>query len=197
MADLTGIQARDGHGRSFRSPEQIAKDQQAAAMRSRSLTYQQIGDAMGVTRQAAYQAVLRAIADIPKEGAEEALALELEKLDAAERRLFSIIGKEHYRVGNNGKVVMYEDKPVVDDGPVVSAIGALMRVGERRAKLLGLNAPTKVDADVTLHEGMGEVDRAIWERDLEFDRWRTEQGIIDVDESPALGAGGEAGTAAS
>jgi hypothetical protein len=177
----------------MRTPEHIAKDQQAAEMRSRSLTYQQIGDALGMSRQAAHKAVLRAIEDIPKEAAAEALALELEKLDAYERRLFEVLEKKHLYISRGGKVVFHDGEPIEDDTSVIQAISALLRVGDRRAKLLGLNAPTRVDTELTINEGAGEVDRAIWQRALEFERWRTQQAVIDIDVSPALGGASETG----
>jgi hypothetical protein len=136
----------------MRTPEQIALDHRAAEMRSRSLTYQQIGDQLGMTRQAAHQAVQRAIAEIPKEGTDAALHLELDKLDLLERQLFGIMGKKHLRTSTTGKVVEHEGSPVYDDGPVINAISGLLKVGERRARLLGLNAPTKVSQDVTIYD---------------------------------------------
>lgn len=178
----------------MRTPEHIAKDQQAARMRSRSMTYQQIGDALGMSRQAAHKAVLRAIADIPKEDAAEVLSLELNKLDQYEQRLFEVLDASHMKVSNSGKVVFFDGEPVSDDQPIIQAVTALLRVGDRRAKLLGLNAPTKVDTEITINESTGEVDRAIWQRALEFERWRSQQAIIDVDVTPVLGGGSETGT---
>ena len=35
-------------------------------------------------------------------------------------------------------------RPMLDDGPVVQAATALLRVQERRAKLLGLDEPSKI-----------------------------------------------------
>ena len=35
--------------------------------------------------------------------------------------------------------------PVIDDGPVLQAISTLLRVADRRARLLGLDAPAKVE----------------------------------------------------
>jgi hypothetical protein len=142
----------------IRTPDQIAKDQRAAEMRSRSMTYQQIGDALGVSRQAAHQAVQRAISEIPREAAEEVLRLELEKLDFLERKLFVIMQKEHLRVGNSGKVVTYEGELVLDDGPVMQAIQGLLRVAERRSKLLGINAPEKHEV-ITLDAVQAEIRR--------------------------------------
>ena len=152
MTELTGVQARDGKGRAMRTPEQVAQDHRAAEMRSRSLTYQQIGDQLGMSRQAAHAAVQRAIAEIPKEGTEEALRLELDKLDLLERQLLGIVGKKHIRTSTTGKVIEHNGEVVLDDGPVMQAISGILKVGDRRARLLGLNAPTKVSQDVTIYD---------------------------------------------
>ena len=195
MAELTGIQTRDHKGRSMRTPETIARDHQAAEMRSKAMTYQQIGEALGISRQAAHKAVQRAIDEIPKEGTEQVLSMELQKLDYLERRLFKIVEDLHVTIARSGKIVMYDDgTPVPDEAPVIQAIAALLRVGDRRSKLLGLNAPAKAEVDVTIQEHAGEVDRAIWERAIEFERWRSaKQTVVDLDVTAVLDRTGEAG----
>ena len=142
----------------YRTPDQIAKDQEAASMRSKAMTYQAIGDHFGITRQADFQMVQRAIADIPKEGAEEVVRLEVEKLDFIERKLYEIMTKEHVAFGASGKVVTLDGVPIEDDSPVMKAIDGLLKVADRRAKLLGLNAPTKHEV-ITLDSVQMEIRR--------------------------------------
>ena len=88
-----------------REIDTIKKDHQAAELRVLGLTYQQIGDRLGYSRQAAYQAVERAIADIPRMATEELRTIELEKLDDLERKLRMILQRKHYKVSASGKVV--------------------------------------------------------------------------------------------
>ena len=166
----------------IRTPEQIAKDNKAAELRSRSVTYQQIGDFLGMTRQAAHQAVQRAIRDIPKDGAEETLRLELEKLDFLERKLFIIMEKEHLRVSNSGKVVTVDGELILDDGPVMQAIQGLLKVSERRAKLLGINAPEKHEF-ITLDTVESEIKR------LEAKLGESDGRLIEAEETPLLTEG--------
>lgn len=40
------------------------------------------------------------------------------------------------------------DEELLDSGPVLAALDRVLRIQERRAKLLGINAPKKVTADV-------------------------------------------------
>ena len=81
--------------------------------------------------------------------AEVWVAEELERLKDLERAARRVL-TAHHVVVNSGKVVTDKDtegKPykLTDDGPVIQAITALLRIAERRAKLLGLDAPTKIE----------------------------------------------------
>ncbi|MBC6456357.1 hypothetical protein [Actinomadura sp. HBU206391] len=91
MADRT----RDGKGRFDCDPATAERDARAAALRGRSMTYQAIGDALGISRQSAFDAVHRAPSDTMEEPAAAARALELQKLDAAERTVLEGLEREH------------------------------------------------------------------------------------------------------
>lgn len=144
MSALTPVHA--GNGDFTRSPETVARDAEAARMRSRSMTYQQIGDALGVSRQAAHQMVQRAMAETLAEPAAAVRQFELDKLDAAERLVLAALDRKHYVV-SHGKVIRFgEDADALeDDGFVLSAVAHLIRISESRRKLLGLDAPQKVE----------------------------------------------------
>jgi hypothetical protein len=109
------------------------------------LTYEQIGERLGMTMQGAYEAVKRAIADIPKDGAEEVLKMELKKLDYLESRAAEVLDKKHYHVTPGGKLVDLDGEILEDDAPVLQAIQTLVKIADRRARLLGLNAPTRTE----------------------------------------------------
>ena len=66
--------------------------------------------------------------------------------------------KEHVAFGASGKVVTLDGVPVEDDSPVMKAIDGLLKVADRRAKLLGLNAPTKHEV-ITLDSVQAEIRR--------------------------------------
>lgn len=130
---------RDGKGRYDRDPNTAARDAEAARLRSRSMSYQAIGEALGISKQAAQQAVQRALRDTQQEPADDVRKLELDKLDALERRYLDIIERRH-AVLHQG-----EDTGFDDDGPTLTAQAGLLRVSESRRKLLGLDSPVKVD----------------------------------------------------
>jgi len=133
----------DGRGDFLRTPEAIARDQRAADMRSMGYTFQQIGDQLGVTRQAAHQMVQRAIRDVPVEGVLEMREVEKVKLDRLERFYHTVLARKHVKVAPSGKIVYGEDgEALEDEQPRLEAAAGLLKVHTQRAKLLGLNAPT-------------------------------------------------------
>lgn len=135
---------RDGKGRYDRDPATAQRDAEAARMRARSMTYQQIADALSMSKSAAHEAVQRALADTLEEPAAAVRQMELEKLDALERAVLAVLERKHVTV-SHGRVVMVDDEPLEDDGPVLAAVDRLVKIAERRARLLGLDAEKRVN----------------------------------------------------
>lgn len=114
-----------------RSVDCIDWHKTAVEMRTRGHTYQQIADACGVSMSAAYKAVctyLEQTRAIAREAAEEVRRLELDRLD----RMLAAFG------------------PRAEDGDVQAA-DRVLRIQERRAKLLGLDAPAESRTTVDAH----------------------------------------------
>lgn len=135
---------RDRHGRYLRALEDVQRDADACRLRQRGHTYQQIADTLCYPdRTQARRGVERAMADVITEPAEEVRRFELDRLDHAYRAALAVLEREHLVV-DHGKVVYHDDRPLRDDAPVLQAIDRILRIQERRAKLLGLDAPAKV-----------------------------------------------------
>jgi hypothetical protein len=129
------------------------RDARAVELRRRHLNYQQIATEMGYAdKSGAYLAVQRGLADQCGEASAEVRQLELERLDDIARGFQRIFATRHYVVSvGAGKVVMdprRPGEPLVDDAPVIQAGLALLRVMERRAKYLGLDAPAQSRVEV-------------------------------------------------
>ncbi|MBL7487105.1 hypothetical protein [Frankia sp. AgW1.1] len=123
----------------------IARDSEAAKMRIDGKTYDQIAVALGYpNRGVAYRAVQRFLQATAQETADELRALELERLDRLYQAGMQVLEAKHYTVQKDG-VIWHDGKPLEDDGPVLAAIDRLLKIQDRRAKLLGLDAPTKVE----------------------------------------------------
>ncbi len=142
-----------------------------------SLTYAQIGEKLGISTSTAFERVQRGMQAVPTEGVIEARRMELAKLDRIERHLLSVMGREHFRV-DHGRVIMelqpdpetgeISRRPMIDDGPGVQAAMGLLRVQERRARLLGLDAPAQIRVEtVTEDELDAEIRRLSEKHQLE------------------------------
>lgn len=138
-------QARNSRGAFVRTPETARRDAEAAELRAQAYTYQQIADQLGFADKGeAHHAVQRALQAIVKEPAEKLRALELSRLDAMYEAAMRVLERRHVTVFN-GKIMYIGEEPLIDDAPVLQAIDRLLKVQERRARLLGLDAPKQLD----------------------------------------------------
>lgn len=78
-----------------------------------------------------------------------------ERLDGLEEAAIKVLEREHITV-NNGRIIVLNDEPLPDDGPVLAAIDRLVKIEDARlrnadalCRILGLNAPTRIEAQVT------------------------------------------------
>ena len=124
-------------------------DARALEFRRRGLSYEQIAAQMEWrSPSAAHQSVQRALADSAREASEEVRQIEAARLDELTRTLMRVLATKHYVVSvASGVVARHPDtgQPMQDDAPVIHAVAGLVRISERRAKLLGLDAPKQVE----------------------------------------------------
>jgi hypothetical protein len=114
----------------------------------------------------------------------ERLEAELLRLDELEARARQVLDRHHITV-NNGRVINVDGQPLQDDGPVLAAIDRLLKIedarrknNESQRKLLGLDAPTKVDAQVT-EVTQSDLELQEMLRNAKAKVQLEEQGIID------------------
>lgn len=132
-----------GDGQFVRSLTTAQRDARAAELRSKGWTYPRIAAELGFNHRAdAHNAVKRVLNETVREAGEDVRTLELERLDRLEAAANEVLEREHVTV-SNGRVVVLHETPLPDDGPVLAAIDRLLKIQERRARLLGLDAPTK------------------------------------------------------
>lgn len=158
----------------------------AVEMRIAGASFQQIADELGYnSRGAACQDVTRALeAAIAEQtrASEVYREEELQRLDMLLAEAWRVM-KRHHAVVSNGKVVKVDTKDgaeetLLDDGPVLAAIDRVLKIQERRAKLLGLDAPTKVEA-ITIDALDAEIARLAAE--LEGDQAREAAGAAPAE----------------
>lgn len=120
------------------------------AMRLEHRPYYEIAAALGITEAVAekdYQRARDAAQAELGEARDATVAVETVKLDAVEQAVWEVLRRKHITV-QHGKIIRDEDGNVIeDDAPVLQAADRLIRIAERRARLRGLDAPTKVEVD--------------------------------------------------
>jgi len=122
------------------------RDAEAARLRSRGLSYEAIGRELGLDKGNAYHAVQRALEATVAEPAAEVRQLELARLDDMYMAVMKVLEAQHFTV-SNGKLIYHPETggPLLDDAPVLQAVDRLLKIQERRARLLGLDAATKTE----------------------------------------------------
>lgn len=124
MPGFSMTRKKPSHNGRKTSPEVVeakVRAAQALKLRMEGKTFEAIAEELGYAgKQGAYDAVRRSLAEITREPAEELIRLDLERLDA----MWGV----HYLNAQGGDV---------------QALAACLKLMERRARLLGLDAPEK------------------------------------------------------
>jgi hypothetical protein len=132
----------------------VDRDMRAGDLRAAGLTWSQVAQEMGYgDPTGAYRAAHRAWARMPVEEVSESRGIELSKLDRRERVLLRVMTSKHYVV-DRGRVVTWKGDPLIDDAPIIAASNALGQIQTARARLLGLNAPTKRYVEVITEDAV-------------------------------------------
>lgn len=119
------------------------RDADAARLRAEGKTYDHIANALGYhDRSAARKGVQRALLAVVQEAGDELRVLEVERLNRLVDTAWQVMERVHY-AHSQGRVVMLDGAPLLDDGPTLAAMDRILKIMERRAKLLGLDAPQR------------------------------------------------------
>ena len=162
---------RDGKGKFTRTPATARRDADAAALRGKGRTFEQIASELGyASRAKAYEAVQRAFASVPYEQVEEAKRLDLERIDRMIEFCTGVMEREHLTVSQGrvvGKRVGWEKDEVTgevlhdaDGAPIPCTrtysttargwrpSGRSAGLLERRAKMTGYDAPARARIEI-------------------------------------------------
>lgn len=120
------------------------RDARIMDLARRGRTHQTIADEVGLTRQRVHQIVKEQLAAIPVEGVAHYRAQQLETLDGLLEKAHAVLEARHLKF-HEGVALNHAGELVTDDGPVLNAVTTILRILERRARLLGLDAPVKTE----------------------------------------------------
>lgn len=155
---LTGAHAHSTKGQT--DAANAARRAQAYELRLRGLTLRQIAEKLGVSDTTVHKDLKAEIHGRLDPLKDQYLQYELDRLDHMQQAALLVLE-------NPGTVVIVpvreldeDGKPtvrmvnhvIVDDRKILGAIDRLVRISESRRKLVGLDAPVKVQADVQVTE---------------------------------------------
>lgn len=153
--------------RAAQRAERAERDEKILRGAIAGMTCQQLADKFGVGRSTANTIVRRGLAELTKKrdiAAEDLRSKHIALLDEALAVAHEIMRKDHLAHGN-GRIVRREidnedgarERPdgtrydlvdVLDDGPKLAAADRLIKISESQRKLLGLDAPDKVEQQI-------------------------------------------------
>jgi len=135
---------RGGRGRFSRNTDTAARDGEACRLRTTGMTYAQVAEQLGYHDAShARQGVERAMTATLSEPAEALRQLELLKLDQMSAVAWRVLDTPTPIV-SAGKIMVLNGVALRDPMPVLAAIDRLLRISERRCRLLGLDAVIRV-----------------------------------------------------
>lgn len=123
-------------------PSQIDRELKVLELRRAGLTWQRIAEEVGYKdHSGAYMAYKRAMKRTLQQPADELRQQELDRIDRLQLAAWAEAMKGH-----------------------VGSIAVIIRLMERRARLLGLDTPIRIEQEITTWEGGDTIDKAV--RDL-------------------------------
>jgi AcrR family transcriptional regulator len=160
-----------------RTPESAQVDARIVEMRRTKTPFIEIAAELGISKQAVNQRWKKIMKGVEDRDVHEVRREEVDELDALAQQAWRVLKKDHL-AHSHGKIVqkvvgrklvldadnqpvirdgeplweyVYED--VLDDGPKLQAIDRLLKIQHRRAALLGLDAPQKLEhsGEVNVH----------------------------------------------
>src|SRR5260221_7820525 len=133
------------------------RERQAVQLFIRGLAWVEIGRQLGISDVGAKKAFDRAVKRFPKKDVEQATHLQRERLNDARRRVYTeLAGRQEPDPENPGQMRTVRLSP--DEG--FRGVDRIVRIEEREATLLGLNAPKKSE-EVSAVAGQAVSDEEI------------------------------------
>jgi uncharacterized protein YicC (UPF0701 family) len=124
---------------SANNPEVIDKERRVLELRRSGITFDVIAEEVGyASASGAYNAFVRSLKRTLQVPADEVRQIEIDRLDKLQQAMWPQAMEGH-----------------------PAAIDRIIRIMERRAKLLGLDAPTKLQQEVTVYEVGTDIDREV------------------------------------
>lgn len=148
-----------------RGPQKLLsayKKKRIIELRRKRWSFQEIADELGLSYITVYRHYQEVCRKIPAAELEMHRKEMLAQLDEAEKAVLQVLYGKNYKVSATGKIVSFGGKPVLDPDVKLKAAATLVRIQERKARLLGADAEQKTKSDVRVNYTV----RGITEDDL-------------------------------
>lgn len=120
------------------------RDEYICQRRRERVSFNQIAREIGISHQRLreiYNEIMAKRTGIAVDALREEM---LEQIDQIEVAMLAILGGKHPVISAKGEVVYHDDGELVDPGPKLQAAMTLLKAQERKAKLIGADAPQQV-----------------------------------------------------
>lgn len=134
-------------------------------LKNEGLTFREIADQLGVSLGTVWKDFDRALERVMEPNVNAYRADAHARLVKVREVVEDVINRRHLVVSASGRVAVDEDEnPLEDDGVVLAAANQLIRIDEREAKLLGLDAKNELAVTGNLtYEFLGLTDEVAGE----------------------------------
>lgn len=123
-----------------KSAEVTRRRKRVIELRDEGMTFREIAEELGVSVKLVHDDYKKTMAEIPVEAVETYRRHQQDELAMARAVVEDILAARHVTISATGQVV-YEGNDIVrDHGPILAAVDRLMKISDREAKLLGLDA---------------------------------------------------------
>jgi DNA-binding transcriptional MerR regulator len=125
----------------------VQRDAYAVRLRALGWSLEEIADHLQLSGnpERAAACIRRGLAGTIRVARDEQRQLEVQSLDELERACWIQLKANHVMVSNGRVVRGDDDEPLEDDRFVLEVIDRILKIKDRRAKLLGLDAPTRTE----------------------------------------------------
>jgi hypothetical protein len=103
------------------------------------LTFRAIGERLNINVASAYRGYTEAMTRVGMADIEAYRTQQLARLASEREAVLEVLQNRHVVI-SYGEVMTEDGQPIMDDAPVLAAVDRLLKIDEREARLLGLDA---------------------------------------------------------
>lgn len=124
-------------------------------LRRQRWSFDEIAEEIGLSRTTVWKHYQEYCRLLPAPELDQHRKEMLAQLDEAEKAVLQVLYGKNYKVSPSGKIIYFKGRPVLDPETKLKAAATLVRIQERKSRLLGADAEQKVKSDVRVNYTVG------------------------------------------